>query len=129
MNVYQNKRRFDQVTSYALGHVERLIEDIARSNAVSSHELTVRLAELLRLQTNGSFLGSADSMPGMRPASTQRAALSQSEVEMDDGARNHRSPKVSRKGFSYEGTHWTQQPENKERLRRQMVKNRRKIRR
>lgn len=100
---------------YAFAHVETWIEDYARSNQLPAHELTERVADLLKLQTVRPILGMSDHLSNMRPGSAERTKGKRKTVALDDRPRR----KTSLTGYKYpEGTHWTQKKENKARLRK-----------
>lgn len=148
MNAYQSKRIENDAAIYLFARCEQLIENYARSSGLSARVLTERVAELISAQAFGEVLGAQNPVPALRGNRTpgnqsveqvevvggthRRAQVKRTYTLSAKGlaarraaaahARDSRWPKkkISMKGYSYQGKHWTQQPENKARLRAQM---------
>jgi hypothetical protein len=118
-----DRAKLDQIAIYLFGKTEQLIEDHARSSQVSTTELAERMANLLLAQTNGSVLRSHDQVSRVRTnGARQRTGAEPMEVARRTrrGASALKRTNPTLKGYSYNGTHWTQQLRNKKRLREQM---------
>lgn len=72
---------------YAFSHVETWIEDFAKSSQLSSHELTVGVAELLQRQTLGAVLGLEHRLPEKPGSQTAERSDAMAEMEMAGGTR------------------------------------------
>lgn len=120
-NEYQTKRHFNEIALYVFARCEQFVEDYARSAQISAHELAGRVGELFYAQTRGSVLGAEDSMSTL-PGSSSRNGAAASALAVASGARG-RTQKGIKPGYSYGGTHWTQQPKNRAKLLRTARKN------
>lgn len=149
MNAYQSKRVENDAAIYLFARCEQLIENYARSSGLSARVLTERVAELISAQTFGEVLGAQNPVPPLRRNRTSgnqpveqmalaggshrraqvKRAYTLSPKALAARRRNAAIARAAglpetkapfRKGFSYEGKHWTQQPKNKARLRAQM---------
>jgi hypothetical protein len=128
MNAWETKRRLDQTAIYCLGRVEQFIEDYAKSSNLPQNELGARVAELLHTQMRREPPSGTDNLPDVRRKSV-RSRNSVTIRALALARNSHRRPpsslaryaRSSLKGYKYpKGTHWTQKPENKQKLLRQV---------
>lgn len=121
MNASQN-RRTDDATIYLFAKVESIIEIYARSASLSESDLRNRVGELLLSKEMREQLGSEDRVPPLRRTPTGNNSIRSAALAMARRSRStaqvNNPPNL--KGYDYHGTHWTQQPKNKARLRAQM---------
>lgn len=116
---------------YASARIEQWIKDYAESNAYSEYELTLRVAASLYEQANGKISRAIHNLSSLRSQTTKGNKTTRSLALAKRTYRKAQRPLVSKrlggpsKGFKYpKGTHWTQKPENKARL-RNIAQNRR----
>jgi hypothetical protein len=118
MNETLNKRRTDEASLYCLGRIEQFIEDFAKSIEVPSNELAHRVCTLFQAQTNGQISRSAHNVSPL-PDSRLRAGARNSASTVEVARGSHSGSPL--KGYVYpKGTHWTQKPENRQKLLKQV---------
>lgn len=113
----------DTSITYALGCIETRLSQIARDLNESEQELREWVGILLLSSGQGNF----NQLSNMRRETPKMGKpVEQMAVELNTHRKTYRkkdtSSKVnsSKKGFSYNGKHWMQLPENKERVRKMM---------
>lgn len=72
---------------YAFSHIETWLEDYAKSNRLSPHELTIGVVELLHRQTHGAILGLEHRLPEKSRAQAAEGSDALAEMEMARGTR------------------------------------------
>jgi hypothetical protein len=123
MNDYQSKRRIDETALYVFARCEQFIEDYARSTQIPAHVLAIRVGELFYAQTRGQILGVANHMSPLPAEAATGDSITARAMEVAlrpySGAQIRRGPGRPSKqslGGTYNGTHWTQQPQNRQRI-------------
>lgn len=99
----------NELTIYAFSHVETWLEDYAKSQRLSSHELTERVARLLLAQTSREVLGVDNTVPALRRQATKG---NKGTRKVALAKRPYRKAQVK--------LHWTQRPENQAKVKKQM---------
>ena len=141
---YQSKRRLDEAAIYIFARCEQLLADYARSTSLPEGELAVRVGGLFQAQTRGTILGpqhrlsslsgagAGDSIrtralalargshrgtqvgrPDLTEDARERIAAAQRRRWAKNPNRSHHGPST---GYSYNGTHWTQNPKNRAKM-------------
>lgn len=106
-----------EAVSFALGVIETKLAEIARDFNQPEQEFREWVGILLLSQRQGI----SNSLSSLS-RKTSRLYQAMGEMEVDEQSHRktrgtHPSRKVAnKKGFSYNGTHWTQQPKNKARV-------------
>jgi len=108
-----------EVITYAAGAIEARLAEIARNTNQPEQELREWVAIFLL----SSWTGISDYMPSLRgkapknsPATRKMEMVNNSHPQPSKKSSNSQNPI---KGRKYKpGTHWTQKPENKAKLRR-----------
>jgi hypothetical protein len=146
----ENRKRIELTAVFLTGKIEQTVEDYAKSAGLPADELAERVVELLQLQANREILRPDHSLSDLRTNGTRPRQAAQPLALADGTSRNgtqtrrlsregresiaeaqrkrwreyaaqrRRAAGAREKGFKYNGTHWTQQPKNKARLRAQM---------
>jgi len=122
MNDYQSKRQLDETALYICARCEQFCDDYARSAQIPAHVLAARVGEIFFAQTRRQLLGaeySMSSLPGTSPGGSIAARAMEVASRPYSGAQMKRGrgrPSKQSLGGSYNGTHWTQQPENRSRI-------------
>lgn len=112
-----------EVITYAAGSIEARLAEIARNTNQPESELREWVAIFLL----SSWTGIIDYMPTLRGKATKtNSAARKMEMANNSHFKSQKKPSNSqnkmttnKKGFKYNGTHWTQQPKNKARLKKQ----------
>ena len=146
----ENRKRVELTAVFLTGKIEQAIEDHAKSAGLPADELTERVVELLQLQANREILRPDNSLSDLRTNGSRARQAAQSLALANGASRNgaqerrlsrkgresireaqrkrwreyaearRRAAGARKKGFKYNGTHWTQQAKNKKRLIAQM---------
>jgi hypothetical protein len=117
MNGWQIKRRIDETAIFLCGKFVQHIEDQAKSGGLPANELGKRVAGLLYSQTGGEVLGTEDRLPALRGAATRNGdALAEVAVARRPRGQAQVAPKREYRA----GAHWTQLPENRDRVEKKM---------
>lgn len=104
--------------TYAFAHLEAKLAEIARNLNQPEQELREWMG-ILFLSSGTGIINNLSSL------SENNSRLYKTKRKMEMDGVTHRKPQRSytprkvghtKKGFKYNGTHWTQQPKNKKRL-------------
>ena len=115
-----------EVITYVAAHCEAKISEAARNTNQPEQELREWVAIFLF----SSWTGLSNYMPSLRRKATKvystarkMAMVNNSHLKSPQSASHKQNSVTSnKKGFSYKGKHWTQQPKNRARLREQVRK-------
>lgn len=106
MNAWKYKRLADETALYCFARCEQFCRDFAESSQISARELIDRVADLFFRQASGAQLGAEDHLPPLRGKATRNGdALA--EVAVARGSRG---------GGAQVKPHWTQKPENRKKM-------------
>jgi len=85
--------------TFCAGYIVRYLEDYSHSCQISTHELALGVAELVRATAIGKVLGAEDQVPTLRRTSTKRSkAVEQVEVAERPHIEAPVKRRMSRKG-------------------------------
>lgn len=105
--------------AYALGVIETRLAEIARDFNQSEQEFREWVGILLLSERKGTFnsLSSLRGKTSKMDKNLGKMAMDEQSHRKTRGADTSRKVKAPfRKGYKYNGTHWTQQPRNMKRV-------------